>query len=46
MARINADVSSVGDRVDHIEQKMGEFAVAHNELVDAHNEREVSDLIA
>lgn len=40
MAQINSDVSGVGGRVTHIEKKMGEFAGAHNELVDAHNDKE------
>lgn len=30
----------MGKRVHHVENKVGEFAVAHNELVDAHNEAE------
>lgn len=33
-------MSEVGDRVSHIEAKMGEFAETFNDLVDAHNESE------
>lgn len=32
--------SEVGGRVCHMESKMGEFATAHNELVDAYNEKD------
>lgn len=40
ISQVKSDVSAMGDRVRHIEDKMGEFAVAHNELVDAHNDME------
>ncbi|XP_077327941.1 uncharacterized protein LOC143981418 [Lithobates pipiens] len=33
-------LKAIGERVSHTEDKMGEFATAHNELVDAHNEAE------
>lgn len=40
IAELRKDVSSIGDRVNHIEDKIGEFIVAHNELVDAHTDTE------
>lgn len=41
-------IDDLGDRVNHVEQKMGEFSEAHNGLVDAHGtlEEEVSALTA
>lgn len=39
-ARINncqREVQAIGGRVDHIEQKMGEYTSSFNTLVDAHN---------
>lgn len=30
----------IGERVGHVENKIGDFAIAHNELVDAHNNNE------
>lgn len=30
----------MGDRVSHVKDKMGEFTITHNELVDAHNNSE------
>lgn len=35
-----AKVDAIGERVDRVENKMGEYAEAHNELVDAHNSPE------
>lgn len=35
-----ATIDGLGDRVDHVENKMAEFSTAHNELVDAHNNLE------
>ena len=40
ISQIKSDVTSIGERVSHIEDKMGDFAVAHNELVDAHDDAE------
>lgn len=40
ISQIKSDVTSIGDRVSHVEDKMGDYAVAHNELVDAHDEAE------
>lgn len=39
-------LDEVGERVNHVENKMGEFSEAHNSLVDAHNhlEDELSSL--
>lgn len=31
-------VDGMGERIHHVENKMGDFEVTHNELVDAHNE--------
>lgn len=33
-------LEEVGDRVNHVENKMGEFSTAHNSLVDSHNQLE------
>lgn len=33
-----AEVQELGDRFDHIEKKMDEFASSHNTLIDAHND--------
>lgn len=43
-----AALDDLGERVNHIETKMGEFSEAHNGLVDAHNhlEDEMSSLAA
>lgn len=38
--QLKAEVTAIGDRVSHTEDKMGEFATAHNELVDAYNAAE------
>ena len=40
MRGFKADVQELGGRVDHVEQKMGEFASSFNSLVDAHNDQE------
>lgn len=32
--QLKAEVTAIGDRVSHTENEMGEFAAAHNELVD------------
>lgn len=41
-------IDELGNRVHHVEQKMGDFSGAHNDLVDAHNalEDEVAALSA
>lgn len=41
-------IDDLGERVDHVENKMGEFSEAHNSLVDAHNhlEGELSSLVS
>ncbi|XP_018417948.1 PREDICTED: uncharacterized protein C3orf67-like [Nanorana parkeri] len=38
--QFSSDLQEVGERVTHIEDKMGDFADTFNELVDAHNDRE------
>lgn len=38
--QFKSDVRDVGDRVTHIEEKMGEFTSTFNELVDTQNEQE------
>lgn len=35
-----AALEEVGERVSHVENKMGEFSTAHNSLVDSHNQLE------
>lgn len=40
MHKINKDIQSVGNRIDHIETKMEEYAGTINDLVDANDERE------
>lgn len=32
------ELEELGNRVDYIENRMGDYAWAHNELVDAHND--------
>lgn len=41
-------IDDLGERVNHVEQKMGEFSKPHNRLVDAHNHLEdnLSSLVA
>lgn len=48
MNKQSAALYDSGGRVDHLENKMGEFSGAHNGLVDAHNqlEEEVASLSA
>lgn len=31
-------LDDLGDRVNHVKNKLGEFSEAHNSLVDAHNQ--------
>lgn len=40
MHKFNNNLQAVETRVEHIEQKMGEYATTINELVDSHEERE------
>lgn len=40
MAKFTSEIQLVGERVDHVENKMAEFAGTFNNLVDAHNARE------
>lgn len=40
MHKFNTNLQAVETRVEHIEQKMGEYAVTINDLVDSHEERE------
>lgn len=40
MKQTQRELDYVGERVDHVENKMGEFTQAHNELVKAHNDLE------
>lgn len=37
---MRAEVAELGDRVDHMVDKMGKFAEAHNDLLDAHRDTE------
>lgn len=37
ISELKSDVTAIGDRNNNIEDKMGEFATAHNELVDPYN---------
>ncbi|XP_040270366.1 uncharacterized protein LOC120986071 [Bufo bufo] len=37
---LSTNIEELGDRVNHIENKMAEYAGAHNTLVDAHNSQE------
>lgn len=37
VSQIGREVDDNWERVHHVESKMGDFAVAHNELVDVHN---------
>lgn len=34
-----SELGAIGGRVDHIEDKMGDFAASHNTLIDAHNDQ-------
>lgn len=40
VAKFTSEIQLVGERVDHVENKMAEFAGTFNNLVDAHNARE------
>lgn len=40
MRKFSSELNAVGDRVDHIESKMGKYATTINDLVDAHNTAE------
>lgn len=40
MQKLNTELNAMGDRVDHIETKMGEYATTINNLMDAHNTNE------
>ena len=40
VSQLKRDVSAIGDRISHVEDRMGDFTIAHNELVDAHNDTE------
>lgn len=40
MPQVKADVTFLGARVYLMESKMGDFAIAHNEYVDTHNDAE------
>lgn len=35
MRRFSSELTAVGDRVDHVETKMGEYATTINDLIDA-----------
>lgn len=39
MRSFKTKVNELGERVDHVEQKMGEHASSYNLLVDAHNDQ-------
>lgn len=38
MKSFKADIGELGDRVAHVEEKIGEFAAFHNTLIDAHSD--------
>lgn len=38
MRGFKTDINELGERVDHVEHKMGDFASSFNSLVDAHND--------
>lgn len=40
MNKANVEIDAFGERVDYIENKMGDFTEAHNDLVNAHFELE------
>lgn len=40
MRKISSDIHVIGDRFDHTERRMREFASTINDLVDAHDEHE------
>lgn len=40
VSQMRWEVDGIGERIHHMENKMGDFAVAHNKLVDAHSEAE------
>lgn len=40
IALIKSIFSDIGERVNYVENKMWEFATAHNELMDAHKDTE------
>lgn len=40
VSQMKSEVAAVGEHVNHVENKMAEFASAHNELVDAHNDKD------
>lgn len=39
MRGFKTDINEMGERVDHVEHKMGKFASTFNSLVDAHNDQ-------
>lgn len=45
MTKQSLAIDELGERVSHVENKMGEYSDAHNTLVDAHNQLE-DDVIA
>lgn len=40
VTQMKSDITEVGNRVNHVQHKMAEFSTAHNDLVDANNEKE------
>lgn len=40
MRNFNTELTAVGERVDHIETRIGEYATTINDLVDAHDTAE------
>lgn len=38
MKQTTTEIEAIGERVVHIENKLGDYAQAHNEVVDAHKE--------
>lgn len=40
LTQVRADISDLGDRINHVESNMGKFASPYNELVDVHKDTE------
>lgn len=39
MVNFKNDINDIGERVTHIESKLGEFATSFNDMVDVHHEK-------
>lgn len=44
MRKFNSDLTALGDRIDHLEDKMGEYATTINNVIDAHDTVEDQNL--